>query len=101
MNVSNPPSRTWRYTIAVLSVATAAAVRLALDPIFGSNEEFLVFTLGVLAAARFGGREPGLAATALSVLSAWFFFLEPRYSFAIANPRDAGSLVLLAAAGAA
>ena len=53
-----------------------------------------------MAAARIGGRGPGLLATSLSVLLAWYFFIEPRFSFGIANPVEVGSLVALAVAGA-
>ena len=88
-----------RYTLAVALVAAAVGARLALDPLLGSSEPLLVFMLAILAAVRFGGRGPGLAATALSVLGAWFFFIEPRYSFAIAQASDRAGLLLMAACG--
>jgi PAS domain S-box-containing protein len=95
--VSDVSSKTVRYLIAFLSVLVALTVRLALDPLLGQNEEFVVFTLAAVVAARFGGLGPGLAATAMSVLLAWYFFIEPRFSFAITHTRDAGSVILLAA----
>ncbi len=93
-------TRVFPYVIAVLSVVVALAVRLGLEPILGPTFPLMAFVLAVVAATHFGGRGPGLAATALSVPLACFFFIEPRYSFAIADPRDLGSLLLLAAAGA-
>ncbi len=96
---SDTSSAALRHGLAVAFVAAAVAARLGLEPILGRNEDFLVFTLAILATVRFGGRAAALTATTLSVLFALIFFTEPRYSFAIANPRDAGSLVLLAASG--
>jgi len=84
------------YGIAAAAVSAAVGVRLALDPILGTHFPYLPFALAVLVAARFGGRLPGLAATALSV--AWFF-IEPRNSLAIANPAAAEGLALFLVVG--
>ena len=83
-------SRLYRYGIAVLSVVVAVAVRLAIDPVVGSGHVLFAFTLAIMAAARIGGRGPGLLASALSVLLAWYFFIEPRFSFAHRKPRRSG-----------
>jgi PAS domain S-box-containing protein len=96
---SDTASKPVRYGIALLSVVAALTLRLALDPVLGRSEEFLVLTLGILAAAHFGGRGPGLLASLVSVILAVFFFVEPRYSLSIANRRDAGSLMVLLVAG--
>jgi K+-sensing histidine kinase KdpD len=71
-------------------------LRLGLDPIRGLNEELVVFMLSVVLAARLGGSGRGLAATALGVPWAWFFFSARRYSFGTANPRAISRLILLA-----
>jgi PAS domain S-box-containing protein len=99
-------SRPWRYGIAVLSVVVAVAVRLALDSVLdsdsvlGSNSVLFAFMLAIMAATRIGGRGPGLLASLLSVLAVWYFFIEHRFSFVIANPKDLGSLVVIAVSGA-
>ena len=93
-------SRLWRYSIAVLCVAVVAAVRLALDPVIAPGHVLFIFTLAIMAAARIGGRGPGLLASSLSVLLTWYVFIEPRFSFRIADPVEVGSLVVLAVAGA-
>ena len=80
-------------------MVAALTLRLGLDPVLGKSEEFLVLTLGILAASHFGGRGPGLLASLLSVVLAGFFFVDPRYSLAIANRRDAASLVVLLITG--
>ena len=93
-------SRLWRYGIAILCVAVAVVVRLALDPVIAPGHVLFIFTLAIVAAARIGGRGPGLLASSLSVLLTWYFFIEPGFSFGIANPVEVGSLVALAIAGA-
>lgn len=106
MSVTDSPpgiveaSRLYRYGIGVLSVAIAVAVRLAIDPLVGSSHVLFAFTLAVMVAAHVGGRGPGLLAAAVSVPAAWYFLIEPRFSFAIADRGEVGSLVLLGAAGA-
>ncbi len=92
-------SRAWRYGIAALSVGIAAVLWRGLDPLLDTSQVLFAFTVAVTAAARIGGRGSGLLATALSIPLARFFFVEPRFSFAIANPRDLVSLVVLAGAG--
>ncbi len=93
-------SRLWRYGIAILCVAVAVVVRLALDPVIAPDHVLFIFTIAIMAAARIGGRCPGLLASSLSVLLTWYVFIEPRFSFRIANPVEVGSLVALAIAGA-
>jgi PAS domain S-box-containing protein len=54
----------------------------------------LPFILAVIVAARFGGRGPGLAATALSALAVLWFLVEPYYSLTIVSPGSATGLAL-------
>ncbi|CAN7448793.1 sensor histidine kinase [Phenylobacterium sp. LjRoot225] len=53
----------------------ATAVRLALDPVFGSEYPYITYFLGVALAGGLGGLGAGLIATALSASAAWFLFL--------------------------
>jgi len=92
---------TTRYAIAALAVSAAVGLRLALDPLLGAQAPYLTFFLAILLAARLGGRGPAMAATALSALSAAYFFLEPRFSFVLARPTDLVGLGLFALTGAA
>jgi len=96
---SQEVSKLGRYGIAVLCVAASLAVRLVLDPVVGSDHVLFAFILAIVVAARFGGRGPGLLASALSVPAAWYFLIEPRFSFAIARPADVGLLLVLPVAG--
>ena len=92
---------TTHYGLAALAVAAATGLRLALDPILGPYSAYLPFVAAVLLLGRLGGRGPALACTGLSTLSVWYFFLEPRYSFLIAETSAAISLALFAAIGVA
>jgi PAS domain S-box-containing protein len=82
------------YALAALAVAAAIGLRLAFDPVLASYSPYLPFVAAVLLVARLGGRGPALLATALSSLSVWYFFLEPRFSFAISQPTAAVGLGL-------
>jgi signal transduction histidine kinase/CheY-like chemotaxis protein len=75
-----------RYAFALVMVLAATAVRLAFSAVLGAQEPHGSFTLAVILAAWFGGRGPGLAATALSALSVdWFFLGAPQ---ALTIPRS-------------
>src|SRR5215469_18865270 len=94
------PSVTWRYGFAVFVVLAATGVRLAFNPVVGVYAPTVLFGLAVIGAAWFGGRGPGLAATALSTLSGVWFFTEPRYSFSFAHPEEIWALTLFVLEGA-
>ncbi len=89
------------YAVAALAVAAATGLRLALDPVLGDQAPYITFFAAVLVAARLGGRAPALASTAISALSVWYFFLEPRFSFALARPADVMGLSLFVLTGMA
>jgi PAS domain S-box-containing protein len=90
---------TVRYAVAVIAVLAALGIRMALDPVLGSNAPYLVFVLAVVVAARFGGRKPGWLATALSTLAVAWFFLAPRGSFAVDTLPSATGLGLFLLVG--
>ena len=94
------PSGIWRYGFAVVVVLAATGVRLAFNAVVGVYAPTVLFGLAVIAAAWFGGRGPGLAATALSALSGVWFFVEPPYSFSFAHPEEIWALALFVFEGA-
>ena len=61
-----------RYGIAPTAVALALAARALLAPIFHDDTIFLYFVPSVLISAGIGGLGPGLLATALSLVAAFF-----------------------------
>ena len=77
------------YLIAVFSVAAAAAVRLALDPLLHQYGVTVLFTCGIVIAALYAGLRAGISATILSTLVVEYVFVEPRYSLALSEPRPA------------
>ena len=53
----------------------------------------------VFFAAALSGLQGGLIATAISTLIGWYAFIEPRYTFVIAEPNQAVSLLVFAFTG--
>jgi PAS domain S-box-containing protein len=72
---------------------------MALDPLLGYQSPFILFLPAILLAAHFAGRGPGFLATALSVLSGYYLLVEPRFSFAVSDPREILILAIVALTG--
>ncbi len=89
-----------RYAWTVLAVVCTLAIRLALDPMLADRAPYMFFFLTILVVKRLWGRGPGLLATLLGGIAAWYFLLEPRFSFAIAHRVDALNLIAYFAVGA-
>jgi two-component system sensor kinase FixL len=60
----------WGCVFAVAGVAAAAGARLLLQPFLGDRSLFLLYIPSVLGAAAIGGALPGVAAVALSLVTA-------------------------------
>ncbi len=71
--------------IAWAAASSAAVTLLAtpLQPIFNTDNIVMLFLLAVVLVAVKFGRRPALAAALLNVLAFDFFFVEPRFSFAV------------------
>jgi len=86
--LSPPPSskRRWpRYLWTTAAVALTSALAWFTDPILNdTNTAMLFLTAVVLLAWRFG-RGPAALASLLSVLAYNFMFVEPRYTFDVAD----------------
>jgi two-component system, LuxR family, sensor kinase FixL len=65
-----------RYGVAPSTVALALAVRALLTPVLHDDAIFFYFIPPVLLSAAIGGLGPGLLATALSVMAAFFLVTE-------------------------
>jgi PAS domain S-box-containing protein len=85
-----------RYAFAVVAVGAALLYKLLLAPVLDQPDPFLLFALAVLASAWRGGLGPGLLAAVLSVGTADYFLLEPRFSFGFAESGQAVRLALFA-----
>src|SRR5262245_13214984 len=69
------------YGIAIGLVALATLTRWAMGDYIGGQVPFITFFPAIIIGALLGGIWPGVCATVLSVLAAWYLFLPPAYSF--------------------
>ena len=89
-----------QYAASLSFVAVATILAFAVRRLIGAPNLPLLFVLPVVIAATIFGWGPSLAAVVAGVLAFDFFFTEPYYSLAIANPADlwaAGLLLVIAA----
>jgi two-component system, OmpR family, sensor histidine kinase KdpD len=85
--VNGPPTQIrWdRYAWAVVTTAACTAVAFVLYPRFELSNLVMVYLLGVtLSGLRFG-RGPSVLVSLLNVAAFDFFFVPPRYTFAISD----------------
>src|SRR5436190_2630418 len=73
------------YANAAATVAIASAVSWLMYPYFALSNLIMVYLLGVLLVATRGGRGPSLLASLLSVAAFDFFFVPPRFTFAVSD----------------
>jgi two-component system, OmpR family, sensor histidine kinase KdpD len=66
-----------------------------LDPTLDIGGKTAIFFAGVIAVALFGGVAPAVLAGMLSGALLVYFIAEPRYSFAVDNPSNAVTIVVL------
>jgi PAS domain S-box-containing protein len=87
-------SRLRPYGVALASVAVAAAVRAAVDPVFGDRLPFVTFALAVLFVVSSVGAAPAVVAAIVGFAAGSWYFVDPRQSFAVRDVanvlRDAG-----------
>ncbi len=83
------------YARAAAMVALTTGVDVVLRPVIGLNSTDLVYLVPVMAAALLYGLRPGLAAGVIAALAYNFFFLAPVYTFTIADPQNAVTVVVL------
>src|SRR5580658_5250830 len=88
----------WRSYLPGLGyVLVATAVAFYLDRTFRASDLGMIFLAAVLTAAVFQGLRPALLAAGAAFLVYNYFFLEPRYSFAIGSPTDLLTLLVFLA----
>ncbi len=84
----------WLAALVVPSAICAIIVFL-LDPFLGVGGESALFFIGVLIVALLGGVAPAALSALLSGLLLNYFLVEPRYTFTIAEPDSAVTVVVL------
>ena len=83
------------YARAAAMVALTTGIDVALRPLIGLRSTDLVYLIPVMAAALLYGLRPGLLAGILAALAYNFFFVPPVYTFTIADPQNAITVVVL------
>jgi PAS domain S-box-containing protein len=73
------------YGIAIGLVALATLTRWALGDYFGAQVPFITFFPAIVTAALLGGLWPGVCATIVAIVAAWYLFLPPAYSFELGD----------------
>lgn len=79
---------------AVGSVAAAVAIGFALERVTRLPNLSMIFLLAVLICAIRAGLWAAIGAAALSFLAYNFFFIEPRFTFTVAEPYELFSLIM-------
>ena len=80
------PGISWRpYAVSLAIWAAATAVSFTMFPDFQLSNLIMVYLLGVVLAAMTCGRGPSLLAAVASVLAFDFFFVPPRFTFAVSD----------------
>ena len=73
------------YGSAILFLALASGLCFAMFPFFDLSNLIMVYLVAVLVTATGCGRGPAVLNSFLSVLAFDFFFVPPRYSFAVSD----------------
>jgi K+-sensing histidine kinase KdpD len=68
------------YGIAIAAVAVATIIRWSIGEYVLGRIPFTVYFLAIVLATLLGGFWPGMLATTLSIIVAWFFFVPPEFS---------------------
>jgi two-component sensor histidine kinase len=71
------------YAIALGGVALAASLRYALKGVLMESAPFITLYPAILIAPLIGGFWPGTVAMLASVLTGWYLFVPPAFSFAL------------------
>lgn len=88
-----------RYGMAVSAAVVATLLRLALDPLFGTEWAFILFFPTIMVSAWFGGLGPGLVTTGLTAAAADYYWMDPVGSLMLSEWGDFIALLLFTGIG--
>ncbi|MEC5215983.1 two-component system sensor histidine kinase KdpD [Actimicrobium sp. GrIS 1.19] len=91
--------RPWGYLWALVSSAAAAGVAQLLFPYFELANIVMLFLLAVMVTAARFGRGPSALAAVVNVLVFDFFFVQPRFSFAVSDAQYLLTFAVMLAVG--
>ena len=99
--VATDNSATWRsYGIAVLVITSVTLLGVAAEPHISATDVSMLYLLAIMFSAL-GGRGPATVAATLGVASFDFFFVPPRFTFAVTDARFLLTFVVMFAVGQA
>ncbi|MDB4959984.1 MAG: osmosensitive channel signal transduction histidine kinase [Myxococcales bacterium] len=96
----NVPNRWTAYTPGMIAVAGATMIGVIAGGRLSLPDDVMLFLFAIMLAAL-GGRGPGIAAAALAVAAYDFFFIEPHYTFAVADLRNLMTFAVMFTVGTA
>jgi two-component system, cell cycle sensor histidine kinase and response regulator CckA len=99
--LTRPWARLQPYFWAVLVTAAAILIRAALTPVIGEALPFITLFPALFVTAYFGGFWPTLLATVAGALIALYWFIDPVYSFSLADPVARLGVALFSVSGLA
>jgi K+-sensing histidine kinase KdpD len=88
-----------RYASAVAVASMAVGLKFALGASIGQETPFLCVFTAILLSAWFGGRGPGIAATAICGMAIWFLWLPPFHSWKLGSYRTVIQLLAFVVEG--
>jgi two-component system, sensor histidine kinase PdtaS len=88
-----------RYVTTVVLVALTVWLQMKWGEEAGNRYPFLAFIPVIFVCGALLDRGNGFFATALSALTVSYYFLYPRYSFAVVNPSDQAAVALFVVIG--
>lgn len=88
------------YGAALACVLAATLLRLLIDLISPGAVPFVTFFPALLIATLVGGAAAGLVATVLGAVLSWWLFIEPRFSWVLADKDHVVSVVIYLFSGA-
>ncbi|MDF2940206.1 MAG: kdpD [Gammaproteobacteria bacterium] len=87
------------YLFATVIVSVLSVAGYFMSPFLELSNMVMLYLLGVVIVAGFGRRGPSTLASVLSVLLFDFFFVEPRFSFAIGDTQYLFTLAVMLLVG--
>ncbi len=88
-----------RYGVAVAMAVAAILFRLALDPLWGVKLPYITLFPAIMVSAWVGGLWPGIITTFLTGVAAEYLWIEPRYSWRVANLSELLAIATFAIVG--
>jgi two-component system sensor histidine kinase KdpD len=100
LGVEQRRRRRWQgYAWTAIAVAIATGVAALLDPFIEPANQVMIYLLGVTLVAMRLGRGPSVLAAVGSVVAFDFFFVAPRWSFAVSDTEYLVTFAVMLAVG--